>query len=210
MQLFRAAMLLALVSTAMPEVNAATPAASADSIHPLAAGAKAPTVTLPSMEGATVSLADAFARQPTILVFYRGSWCPYCNRHLAALGELEPQLLALGYQVIAVSPDGADDLKKMAAKNHLGYRLLSDQGMTASAAFGVAFQVPAEMEKSYREHGVTLPAIPGASGSWLPVPAVFIVNREGVIRFAHANPDYTIRLAPSELLAAAKAALTSK
>jgi peroxiredoxin len=209
MQLFRAAMLLALVSTAMPNANAAMPATSADTIHPLAVGAKAPNVTLPAMDGAKVSLADAFARKPTILVFYRGSWCPYCNRHLAALGELEPQLLALGFQVIAVSPDGADDLKKMAAQNHLGYRPLSDQGMVASAAYGIAFRVPAEMEQSYRGHGVNLPPIPGASGTWLPVPAVFIVNREGVIRFAHANPNYTIRLAPSELLAAAKAALAS-
>ena len=187
-------------------VRAAEIAAAAEAAHPLAVGAKAPAVTLTTVEGGDFALGAAFAKKPTVLVFYRGSWCPYCNRQLAALGELEPKLLALGFQIIAVSPDSAPGLRAMAGKNHLGYRLLSDRGMVASAAYGLAFRVPAATADSYRTRGVELAPIPGGEGFWLPVPAVFLVGRDGLIKFGHSNPDYKVRLAPADLLAAAEAA----
>lgn len=146
------------------------------------------------------------ANKHTVLVFYRGSWCPFCNRQLAALGELEPQLFALGYQILAVSPDSAEGLKKMAGKNHLTYRLLSDRGMVASSAYGVAFRLSAETEKAYRSHGIELTPVPGGDGFWLPMPAVFIVGGDGVIQFTFSNPDYKVRLASDALLSAAQAA----
>ncbi len=186
--------------------RAATPAPSAEEAQPLAVGAHTPTVTLVDMEGAKVDLAAAFAEKPTVLVFYRGSWCPFCNRQLAALGELEPKLLALGYQILAVSPDTADGLKKMAGKNKLTYRLLSDQDMVASSGYGVAFRVSAKTQESYHGHGIDLTPIPGGEGTWLPVPTVFIVGRDGVIKFVYSNPDFKVRLSSESLLAAAEAA----
>jgi peroxiredoxin len=195
--------LLGVVSLARAETsNVAT---SAEQAQPLVVGAKAPLFVLPAVDDTTVSLADAFAAKPTILVFYRGSWCPFCNRQLAALGELEPQLLELGYQIIAISPDDAAGLKKMADTNHLTYRLLSDRAMRASPAYGVAYRVAPALAEKYREHHVDLPAQPDGSGPWLPVPAVFLVGRDGVIKFVYANPDYRIRLSNDDLLAAAKA-----
>lgn len=194
----------ASISAATPSA-APAPAASAELARPLAVGATAPAVTLQAADGTEFALGDAFARQPTILIFYRGSWCPFCNRQLAAVGQVEPQLLTLGYQIVAVSPDSAAGLKKMAGQNHLDYRLLSDRDMHASAAYGVAFRVPAETEKSYLDHGVDLAPVPQGEGHWLPVPAVFIVDRHGKIRFVHADPDYRVRLAAADLVAAAKA-----
>ncbi len=181
-------------------------AASAAEAKPLAAGARAPAVTLRAVDGSEFALAAAFAEKPTVLVFYRGSWCPFCNRQLAALGELEPKLLALGYQIIAVSPDTAEGLRAMAGKNHLDYRLLSDRAMAASAAYGVAFRLSPELEKSYGGHGVPLTPVPGGEGYWLPVPTVYLVGRDGVIKFAYSNPDYKVRLSSADLLAAADAA----
>src|SRR2546422_341478 len=142
--------LLALVTFAfaVSRSSAAPLAASAADAQPLAVGTHAPGVTLPDLDGASIDLAKAFADKPTILVFYRGSGCPFCTRQLGALGELEPKLLALGYQILAVSPDTAEGLKKMAGKNHLDYRLLSDRAMNASLAYGVAFRVPAEMQQA--------------------------------------------------------------
>lgn len=186
--------------------DAASVAASAADAKPLGVGAKAPAVTLTTVDDTSFPLAAAFAEKPTILVFYRGSWCPFCNRQLAALGELEPRLLALGYQIIAVSPDTAKGLKAMAGKNHLNYRLLSDHAMVASAAYGVAFRLSPEVEKSYGSHGVDLTPIPGGEGYWLPVPTVYIVGRDGIIKFANSNPDYKIRLSSDALLAAAQTA----
>jgi len=188
--------------------RAASPAiaASPEEAKPIAVGTHAAGATLTDMDGRKFDLAQAFAEKPTVLVFYRGSWCPFCNRQLAALGELEPKLVALGYQIIAISPDTAEGLKKMAGKNHLTYRLLSDRAMVASSAYGVAFRMPAATEKSYREHGVDLAPIPGGDGAWLPVPTVYLVGRDGVIRFAFSDPDYKVRLSTDALLAAAQAA----
>ncbi len=180
------------------------PAASAEAAKPLVVGAPAPGASLTDPEGAPVELAAALAGKPTVLVFYRGSWCPYCNHQLAALGELEPQLLALGYQILAISPDRAEGLKKMAGKNHLTYRLLSDRGMVASSAYGVAFRLTSETEKAYQAHGIELTPVPGGEGCWLPVPAVFIVGRNGVIQFVFSDPDYKVRLTTDALLAAAQ------
>jgi peroxiredoxin len=185
----------------------ATPAiaASPEAANPLGVGATAPGAMLTAIDGTKFDLAKAFAEKPTVLVFYRGSWCPFCNRQLAALGELEPKLLALGYQIIAVSPDTADGLKTMAGKNKLPYRLLSDRAMIASSAYGVAFRMPDATEKFYRSKGVDLAPIPGGEGAWLPVPTVYLIGRDGVIKFAFSNPDYKVRLSTEALLAAAQA-----
>jgi peroxiredoxin len=199
-------LILASLALTTSLVRGESPAASAADARPLGVGAHAPGLTLTDSEGAPVDLAKAFAGKPTVLVFYRGSWCPFCNRQLAALGELEPKLLALGYQIIAISPDTAEGLKKMAGKNHLNYRLLSDHEMKASSAYGTAFRLSAEIEKAYGGHGVPLTPIPGDKGFWLPVPTVYLVGRDGLIKFAYSNPDYKVRLASADLLAAAESA----
>ena len=180
--------------------------ASAAEAKPIGVGAHAPAVKLADMNGVPVELAKSFAEKPTVLVFYRGSWCPFCNQQLAALGELEPKLLALGYQIIAISPDSAEGLKKMAGKNHLDYQLLSDHGMEASTAYGTAFRLSAEIEKKYGDFGVPLTPVPGGEGHWLPVPTVYLIGSDGVIKFVYSNPDYKVRLLPATLLTAAEAA----
>jgi len=181
-------------------------AAGAPDARPLAVGTKAPDAALVTSGDEPVKLAELFGEKPTVLIFYRGGWCPFCNRQLAALGELEPKLRALGYQIVAISPDPAADLKGTTEKNHLSYQLLSDRDMTAAAAYGVAFRVSSETEQAYQKYGIDLAPIPGGRGRWLPVPSVFIVGRDGVIKFVYANPDYKVRLDPEVLLAAAKSA----
>lgn len=183
-------------------------ASSATEAAPLAAGARVPAAVVQTVEGDKLDLAAAVAEKPTLLVFYRGSWCPYCNRHLAALGEIEPELLKLGYQILAVSPDETPGLRAAAEKNRLNYRLLSDRAMLASAAFGLAFRIDGPTVEKYRGYKIDLPPVPGEPAArWLPVPAVYVIGRDGVVKFVHADPDYKARLAPADVLAAARAAL---
>lgn len=183
-------------------------APTAGETKPLPVGARVPAGTVQTVNGATLELATAVADKPTVLVFYRGSWCPYCNRHLAALGEIEPELLKLGYQILALSPEGAAGLKAAAEKNHLNYRLLSDQAMQAASAFGLAFRVEAKTVTAYTGHGITLAAVPGEPDArWLPVPAVYLIGRDGLVKFVHTNPDYKARLSAAQVMAAARAAL---
>jgi peroxiredoxin len=204
---FRPLVLVALLSLLAPGLHAALAPSAAGAV-PLAAGARVPAVTVQTIEGTGLDLAAAVAEKPTLLIFYRGSWCPYCNRHLAALAEIEPELLKLGYQILAVSPDEAPGLRASAEKNHLNYRLLSDRAMRASAAFGLAFRVDAPTVEKYRGYKIDLPPVPGEPAArWLPVPAVYVIGRDGVVKYVHTDPDYKARLAPADVLAAARAAL---
>jgi len=197
-----------LVFSLVAAVLRAALAPSAAEAVPLAAGARVPAVVVQTIEGRDLDLATTAAQKPTLLIFYRGSWCPYCNRHLAALAEVEPELLKLGYQILAVSPDETHGLRAAAEKNHLNYRLLSDRAMQASAAFGLAFRIDASTVEKYRGYKIDLPPVPGEpSARWLPVPAVYIIGRDGLVKFVHSDPDYKARLAPADVLAAARAAL---
>jgi peroxiredoxin len=181
-------------------------APSANETKPLDVGAKVPNVNLSDLSGKSVAINDILANKPSIIVFYRGSWCPYCNRQLAGLGEIESKILNLGFQIIAISPDGPDGLKKMINKNHLNYGLYSDSKMAASSAFGLSFQLTDKIIKAYHGYGIELPIIPNGEGRWLPVPAVFIVDKSGLIRYKFSNPDYKVRLSNESLLVAAESA----
>jgi peroxiredoxin len=198
-----------LTSAAIALAGVSALAAIADSpeaARPLAVGARAPVVALKRMDGVDFDLAAAFAAKPTVLIFYRGGWCPFCNRHLAALAEHENDLRALGYQIIAISPESGAALSGLAEKQHLRYQLLSDSAFQAGPAYGVAYRVPAATARGYRDNGITLSRIPGSEDSWLPVPSAFLISRDGVIRFVYSNPDYRVRIPVADLLAAAKAA----
>ncbi len=185
-------------------------AAKADAARPLVAGATAPAVTVKTADGADFDLGAALAEKPTVLVFYRGGWCPYCNKQLAELATFEPKLLALGFQILALSTGAPAGLAPTAEKNHVAYRLLSDRAMTAASAYGVAFRVDSATVEKYRGYKVDLAPVPGEPDArWLPVPTVYIIGRDRVIRFASSNPDFKVRLPASELLAAAEAALAA-
>jgi peroxiredoxin len=185
-------------------------APSAEDARPLSIGTKAPAAEVVGMDNKPVDLGEALGGKPTVLIFFRGGWCPFCNRHLAALGEHELELRSLGYQIIAVSAEPAAKLAATASADHVRYRLLSDAGAKASSAYHVAYRIPADTGKAYRENGITLSPAPDGDGFWLPVPTAFIVNRQGVIRYVYSNPDPSVRVSPAELLAAAKSVAAEK
>ncbi len=125
------------------------------------------------------------------------------------MGQLQgiaPQLVELGYRILAISPDRPEKLRASLEKNKLGYALLSDSKMTASRAFGIAYKVDDATLKTLAGYGIDLEEASGETHHLLPVPAVFLVGRSGRIEFQYANPDYRVRLDPQLLLAAAEAA----
>lgn len=123
------------------------------------------------------------------------------------LRKVEPQIGSMGYQIIAASPDRPERAKQTAERHRLTYQLLSDSKMTAATAFGIAFTLN---EKRYREYlglGADLEEASGEKHHLLPVPSVFILGTDGIIRFEYVNPNYKVRLAADVLMAAARAAL---
>lgn len=174
---------------------------------PLKAGDSIPDVSLKTDTGETVSLRKLVSEKPTVLIFYRGGWCPYCTRHLQALAGIEKDLLAAGYQLVAISADQPSKLREKPDFQKLNYALLSDSTMDATKGFGIAFEVDAATREKYKTFGIDLEAASGQTHHMLPHPAVFIVDTKGVIRFAYVNEDYKVRLEPEKILEAARASL---
>ncbi len=192
-----------LVAVGIPQAHGAVPAA-AEQVRPLSEGSLAPAFVARRPDGAEWRFDPGQLQSPVILIFYRGGWCPYCNAHLAALREAEAELEHMGFEVLFLSADRPEMLLASLKEPAPGYTLLSDSRMQAARAFGIAFRVDDATVRRYREHGIDLEAASGETHHELPVPAVFLVDPKGVIRFVYANPDYTVRIAAADLLAAAR------
>lgn len=171
---------------------------TATDISPLLIGERIAEITLKSVDNQDVNLAALFSEKRTVLVFYRGGWCPYCNLHLSALSEAEKTLLDLGYQIVAISPDSPENLKKTLEKDKVNYVLLSDSKGDLAQTMGIAFQAP-ENYKTTLSKGSD-----GVNSTFLPVPSVFIVNLKGEIEFEYITPDYKHRITNDLLIAVAK------
>jgi peroxiredoxin len=195
----------ALAAAAAAAAAAAVPTDPAQ-VRPLAVGTPLPTLSLRTVEDRPYVIDPARLAAPVLLVFYRGGWCPYCNRHLGELKKVEPELKALGYTLLFVSPDRPAALYASLKEPDVTYTLLSDASMNAARALGIAFRVDDPTLEKYRSFGIDLEAASGERHHELPVPAVFIVGRDGRIAFVHANPDYTTRISPDDVLAAARRA----
>jgi len=182
------------------------PAPAQTNSAPLKAGDSIPDVKLRTEDNQEVSLRTLASEKPTVLVFYRGGWCPYCNRHLQSLAGIEEDLNKAGVQLVAISMDQPSKLKATPDREKLHYRLLSDSDAAAAKAFGIAFKVDDATVEKYQGYGINLDAASGRDHHILPHPAVFVANTNGIIRFAHVNPDYKVRLEPSKILEAARAA----
>lgn len=182
-------------------------AASAADVKPLGAGEHVPAVELKTVDGKPFDLAAESAKAPTVLIFYRGGWCPFCNRQLGGLQGIVKDLHESGYQLLAVSPDLPEELAKSVEKHSLTYTLLSDSDAKAIRAFGLAFRVSDEQYDRMSKMGVDLEKASGEKHHALPVPAVYIVGTDGVIRFVHFDPDFRRRMDPAEILKEAKRAL---
>ncbi len=168
---------------------------------PLGVGATIPNAAVRTDTGVEISLASLTAGRPTVLIFYRGSWCSFCKQQLTELRNFQPEFAEMGYQIIAISPDQPGLLSKLSDELDLNFTLLSDSNMSASDAFGLSFRLGDETFNEYRtRYGVDIQKASGRSHHKLPVPAGYLVDREGVVRFAHADPDYSTRVPTAVLL----------
>jgi peroxiredoxin len=155
--------------------------------------------------GDTMNLQNYVGKKPTIIVFYRGGWCPYCMRHLSALNEIKSQIDSLGFELIAITPDDFTKLDSSVVRSdNSEYTLFSDKDINAISDFGIGWQVTNELYLKYKnEYGMDLEWWSNSLEHILPVPAVFIV-KDGIIQFQHVDPNYSKRLSAKLLLALIK------
>ncbi|TSA28867.1 MAG: AhpC/TSA family protein [Bacteroidetes bacterium] len=164
-----------------------------EDVKPLKVGEAVPAITLKSISESAISLKNLLREKPTVLIFYRGGWCPYCNQHLAEMADYEKSILEMGYQIVAVSPDSPENLSRTLDKNAIHYSLLSDSRGELIKAMGIAYKATFLYE-SIRSKGAT-----GEKLDLLPVPSLFVVNQKGIIQYEYVNPDYRVRMSGEEL-----------
>ncbi|WP_158817581.1 peroxiredoxin-like family protein [Methylocapsa sp. S129] len=174
--------------------------ASGQAKQALGVGGEAPKFNLPSADGAVVASSDLLAKGPLVVVFYRGAWCPYCNLDLKAIEETASDIRALGASLIAISPQTAPNSRKMQEQNGLSFPILSDQGGAIAEAFGLRFRLPDDLVKLMTGFGVDLAMYNDDPNGTLPMPARYVIDKNGIVAYAEVSPDYTRRPDPSELL----------
>jgi peroxiredoxin len=177
---------------------------SPQQVQPLAVGAKAPIFAARTTEGALRTFRPDEYTKPTVVLFYRGGWCPYCNAQLSDLHLVEPKLRKSGFEIVFLSTDRPELLYSSLKAADIHYTLLSDSHLEAAKAFHVAYHVDDVTLAKMREYGVDLEATTGTKQHELPVPSVFIIDTSGTIRFVYSNPDYKIRLGADALWSAAQ------
>lgn len=167
-------------------------ASEASAVNPLLNGMPIPAVTLHYPDGTPVSLTALTMHKPAIIMFYRGGWCPYCNQQFAELQTVEKDLVALGYQILAISPQAPDALQSQALESEMMVTQLSDVDVSAIREFGVGFYVDDKTAERYKTYNIELTK--DATGTpVLPAPAVFIIDKQGVVQFSYVNPDFKVR-----------------
>lgn len=176
-----------------------------DATPGIAIGEPAPPFEAPDAFGNLVRLHDVLADGPVVLSFYRGAWCPICSIELRALRDILPALHAAGASLIAISPQGPDDSLPLVRSLDLGFDVLSDLDQSISEAYGLRFELTDELKALYEQIGMPLTKA-NADGTWnLPVPATYVIDRDGIVRARHVDPDYRTRMEPADILAAIRA-----
>jgi peroxiredoxin len=174
-------------------------------------GATAPDFTLSdALTGRTVHSADLLALGPLVIKFFRGRWCPYCVTELEVWRDLHPQLRTKGALIVAISPQTRRHNDFTLQQHKLPFPILSDPGAAVAESFGIGYSVPETHREYYKRILVNIPFVnsgnmykDAAESSWrLPLPAVFVVNRDGKIVFSEAHADFRVRPEPSDVLAA--------
>jgi peroxiredoxin len=180
---------------------------SAAEAEPLRVGDRVPDGILFQMDGKEVHLSKLIASKPSVLIFYRGGWCPFCNLQMGQLVALEPELAKMGYQILGITPDSTASLKASLEKHKINYTLLSDASMELTRDFGLAYHMGDAMVAKLKEYGNDIEASTGNRLHELPVPAAFVVDTHGKIHFVYSNPDFKVRVDPEALKQAAEKAL---
>lgn len=152
-------------------------------------------------DGNPYHLKDALQKGPVVVLFYRGQWCPVCNRYLSQVQDSIQQIYSMGASVIAISPEKPELLQKTQKKTKADFILLHDKDFKIGEAFDVVFMPDAKQINMYNDQlNAHLEEASSDGTARLPVPATFILDKNGVVVWKQFNPDYKIRASVKEIL----------
>ena len=166
----------------------------------LGVGAKAPVFQLQNHNGKLVSSHDLLSQGRVVICFFRGRWCPFCVGQLEAMNQIQTQIEQAGASLVAVSPQTVQQSFFMADQHKLRFPLLSDTGNKVARQFGLVYRAPEDQQAIYRRAFINLPFANGDDSWELPIPATFVLDRDGAVLYASASEDYTERPEPAQIL----------
>ncbi len=179
--------------------------------HVLKPGAHAPSFTLRNQHGDLVSSVDLLEKGPLVASFTRGGWCPFCAEEANAYEEIYDHFLQAGAQIVFLTPQALSGIEEWTQKTPFRFNVLRDEGNHVGEAFGVVYTFPDNLRQLYETaFSKNIPEINDAEGWKLPVPACFVLDQRGTIRYAEADPNYRMRPEPKETLDHVQALISAK
>ena len=165
-------------------------------------GDKLKPFQLKDAKGKTVTSTALLQKTPLIVTFYRGGWCPYCNLQLRAFQKRLPEIQKRGAQLVAISPETADNSLSTTQKNNLEYVVLSDTDNGYAKSLGLVFELPKDLQGLYQQFGIDLSKANGSKKWELPLSATFVVDQSGKVVYSWANEDYKVRAPMDDVIGA--------
>jgi len=171
----------------------------------LKSGQQAPEFAAVDYTGKKVDLKSLLKdHKAVVLFFYRGTWCPYCNKYVKNLQDSLAMLAEKGAYVVGVTPQTNENISQMADRNHASFSMISDKGYSIMKAYDVNYTVGDEMMKNFKKYNLDLGKYNGNNDNVLPVPATYVIDKKGKIVYVQFDKDYTHRASVSTILAALK------
>jgi peroxiredoxin len=164
----------------------------------LTIGDPLPPFRLPSTAGHLVDSGELLATGPLVVSFFRGEWCRFCSETLRALAQIDAEVRALGAIQVAVTPDLPEATAQTVRRLNLPFDVLSDVKSAFGLQCGIVYRVPNDVAEVY--HAMNLINRDGSADFFLPIPAVFIADRSGIVRLSYTEPDYAERLEPEAII----------
>ena len=162
---------------------------------------KAPDFKAKDQNGKEVHLKDLLKNGKVVLIFYRGQWCPYCNKFLKKLEDSLQLIKDKGATIIAITPELPENITKTVEKTSAVYSILYDEGLKIMKAYDVEFEVPENTLTRYRNAGIKIDENNGTkNGNFLPIPATYIIDKESTITYRFFQADYKKRPSVQEIL----------
>src|SRR5262245_22753240 len=169
-------------------------------------GDEMPPFLLPDDQGRLVSLENLLRNGPVAVTFHRGDWCPYCRISINALGRVHDEIAAQGGQIVAIMPERRQYAEEFKDEAGVSFPILTDMDNGYAMSLNLVFWVGAELETLMTQIGRDVPMYQGNNSWTFPIPATFVVGRDGIVKARFVDPDYRKRMAIEDLMQAFRTA----
>lgn len=157
-------------------------------------GSQAPDFSGTDQYGNLIVLDSLLKKNRVVVVFYRGQWCPHCNRHMSYLQDSLSYITRLNTAIVAITPEKTSEINKTIEKTEASFSIIYDEAHQIMDDYKVTFRLSASKHIIYSAAGINVNKASGNEDRALPVPAVYIINQEGMIIGGHFDTDYSVRM----------------